>query len=228
MDPVRVELMRALGRLVRGLSTLFWGIPVVLLVDVGTARSDWFGFLGDAACVPATLGGAALYYSLRQLDDFQKQERIWRHALTRAQILAVINTGLAPFLFWWHRFPAILFYDVCVAVFAFSALLLLMQINQVLRRLCAMLPDESLRVETKMFTTLNLALFLAAFIALAAGLALAHAHLLPRVITRILAGDNPRGLWCLLFLALMPLAMTLAILWKIKEVIFLSLFAAEP
>ncbi|MGP8198160.1 MAG: hypothetical protein ACLQU4_01500 [Limisphaerales bacterium] len=228
MDAAKVELMRALGRLVRGLSTLFWALPVALLVDVETARTDWLGFLGDAAFVPAVLGGVSLYYGLRQLRDFQKQERIWHQALNRAEILAIINAGLAPFLFWWHRFPAITFYIVCVVVFAFAALLLLMQVNHVLRRLCAMLPDENLRVETKMFTTLNITLFLAVFIGLAVGLGLAHAQMLPRAVGRMLAGDNPRGLWFVLFMGLMPLAMTLAILWKIKEVIFMSIFEAEP
>ena len=226
MDAAKVELMRSLGRLVRGLSALFWGLPVALLIDVETARTDWLGFLGDAAFVPAVLGGAVLYYGLRQLRDFQKQERIWHQALNRAEVFAVINTGLAPFLFWWHRFPAIPFYIICVVALAFSVLLLLMQINQVLRRLCAMLPDAALREETRIFTTLNIALFLAVFIGLALCVGLAQAQMLPRAIGRMITGDNPRGLWLLLFTGLMPLAMTLAILWKIKEVIFMSLFEA--
>jgi hypothetical protein len=227
MDAAKVELLRALGRLVRGLSTLFWALPVTLLIYVGTARADWFRFLGDAAVVPAMLGSAILYYGLRQLRDFQKQERIWHQALSRAEAFAIIDTGLAPFLFWWHRFPAIPFYAICVVVFAFSVVLFLMQINHVLRRLCAMLPDENLRVETKMFTTLNIALFLAVFLGLAACVGLAEAQILPHSIWRMIAGDNPRGLWLVLFMGLFPLAMTLAILWKIKEVIFLSIFAAE-
>jgi len=227
MDAAKAELLRALGRLVRGLSALFWGLPVTLLVYVETAHTEWLGFLGDAAFVPAMLAGAALWFALRQLRDFQKQERIWHQALNRAEILAVINAGLAPFLFWWHRFPAIPFYVVCVDVFAFSLLLFLMQINQVLRRLCAMLPDENLRAETKMFTAFNIALFLAAFVGLAVYLGMAQAQVLPRAIGRIITGDNPRGLWVILFLSLMPLAMTLAILWKIKEVIFLSIFHQE-
>jgi hypothetical protein len=100
-------------------------------------------------------------------------------------------------------------------------------VNQVLRRLCAMLPDEALREETKMFTTVNTTLFTAAFVSLAAYLALDHLHLLPAAIGRIIVGDNPRGLWLILFMNLMPLAMTLAILWRIKEVIFTSIFEAE-
>jgi len=228
MDAAKAELLRALGRLVRGLSTLFWALPVALVIYVETARANWLGFLGDAAFVPAMLAAAALYYALRQLRDFQKQERIWHQALNRAELLAIVNAGLAPFLFWWHRFPAVRFYVICVTLFAFSLLLFLMQLNQVLRRLCAMLPDENLRVETKMFTAFNIALLTAAFAGLAAYLGLAQAQALPRALGRIITGDNPRGLWLLLFLCLLPLALTLALLWKIKEVIFASIFAAEP
>lgn len=227
MDAAKVELLRALGKLVRGLSALFWGLPVALLVDVETARTDWLGFLGDAAFVPAMVAGAILYYGLRQLRDFQKQERIWHQALHRAEALAIVNTGLAPFLFWWHKFPGIEFYTVCVVVLTFFGLLFLMQINLVLRRLAAMLPDEALREETKMFTSLNLGLFMAAFAGLAVYVALANARMVPRAIQNIVTGDNPRGLWLILFTNLMPLAMTLAVTWRIKDVVFTSLFQAE-
>jgi hypothetical protein len=227
MDAAKVELMRALGRLARGLSALFWALPVMLFFYVETALTNWLGFLDGAAIVPAMLAGAMLYYSLRQLHDFQKQERIWQQALTRAEILTVVNTGLAPFLFWWHRFPEIPFFVVCVVVLAFTVLLFLMQVNQVLRRLCAMLPDEALRSETNMFTTLNIALLLLVFIGLAAFLGWTHAQPLPGAMGRMIRGDNPRGMGFILFLSLMPLAMTLAILWKIKEVIFMSIFEAE-
>jgi hypothetical protein len=228
MDPAKVELMRALGRLVRGLSILFWALPVAVVVDFETARTDWLGFLDDAAIVPAILAGVVLYYGLHQLRDFQKQERIWQQAVSRAEMLAVVNAGLAPFLYWWHRFPGLRFYaGLWVAVLGLAFLLLLVQINTVLRRLCAMLPDEHLRQEAGMFTTLNIALFLAGFAGLAVSLVLAHAHLLPRALARIAAGEDPRGLWLILFLNLLPLALTLAILWRIKEVIYLSLFEAK-
>jgi ABC-type maltose transport system permease subunit len=227
MDTAKVELLRALGRVVRGLSTLFWALPITLFFDAATAHTDWFRFLEEAAFAPAMIGGAMLYHGLRQLRDFQKQERIWITALNRAECLAVLNVGLAPFLFWWHRFPEIEFYVICVGVFVFSTFLFLIQINHVLRRLSAMLPDEHLREETIMFTSLNTTLFLCLFIGLAICVSLAQAQALPYAIARIFTGGNPQGLWFVLFMGLFPLAMTLAILWKIKEVIFLSIFEAE-
>jgi hypothetical protein len=36
-----------------------------------------------------------------------------------------------------------------------------------------------------------------------------------------------RSLWLALFLTLMPVAMTMALLWKIKEAIFTGLFTVE-
>src|SRR5271170_3563603 len=142
MDPAKADLMRALGRLVRGLSTLFWGIPLALAADVQTARTDWLEELGALSFAPAFLLSGWLWYGLRQMRHFQRQERVWQQALHRAEIFAILNTGLAPFLFWWHRFPLVQFYCVCVTFLAVSGFLFLIYINQVLRRLADMLPDE--------------------------------------------------------------------------------------
>ena len=40
------ELLRSLGRLIRGLSALFWGLPMALLVCVQTAKMEWLRPLG--------------------------------------------------------------------------------------------------------------------------------------------------------------------------------------
>src|SRR5580658_6108822 len=112
MDAAKADLIRALGRLVRGLSTLFWGIPLVLAADVETARSDWLDSLGVLGCAPAFALSGLLWYGLRQMRDFQRQERVWQHALDRAELFAIVNAGLAPFLSWWRRFPSVPLYFV--------------------------------------------------------------------------------------------------------------------
>src|SRR5271156_2318508 len=132
MDPAKADLMRALGRLVRGLSTLFWTIPLTLAADVETARTDWLDALGALSFAPALVLSGLLWYGLRQMRDFQRQERVWQVALHRAGIFAIVNAGLAPFLFWWHRFPAVPFYFVCVNFLAVSGFFFLLQANQVL------------------------------------------------------------------------------------------------
>jgi len=227
MDAAKADLMRALGRLARGLSTLFWGIPLALAADGETARTNWLGPLGALTFAPALVLSALLWHGLRQLRGFQRQERVWQQALDRAEIFAILNTGLAPFLFWWHRFPAVLFYCVCVHFLAASGYFFLMQLNQVLRRLAAMLPDETLRTETRTFVSMNTWLFAAALGVLALYLVLTDFHGAPRSIGRRFVDLQTIGEWLVLFLTLMPTAVTLALLWKIKEAIFTSFFEIE-
>jgi hypothetical protein len=220
------ELLRSLGRLVRGLSALFWGLPASLLVCFHAARSSapkslWW--------LPPVLCTGWLVYGLWQLGDFQKQERVWRNSLDRAQVISFINFGLSPFLFWWSRMPLNVFFTVTVIIFAFSALLFLASLNVVLRRLGAMLPDEALRHEARQFTALNLNLISIAFV-LALLEVLLHylnARGLPWWLFQSRLVLDGVSLWLLVPLVLLPLAMTMALLWKTKEVILDSVFSGK-
>jgi hypothetical protein len=227
MDPAKVDLMRDLGRLARGLSALFWGLPLTLVVNVEMARTDRLDFLGAATFAPAVILNALLWYGLRQMRGFQKQERIWQQSLNRAELFAIINIGLAPFLFWWRRFPAVPFYVVCVELLAASGLLFLLHLNQVLHRLSAMLPDEMLRAETKTYTQCNVWMLLVVLAGLCFYFAFGPLHMRDAVWGSFHLRPLERVVWLALFLTLMPVAMTMALLWKLKEAIFTGLFAAE-
>jgi hypothetical protein len=224
-DPVpNPDLLRSLGRLVRGLSALFWGLPVALITCFYTFRAEGLKSFGMAPPVVAT---GLLCYGLWQLGAFQKQERVWRNALDQARMLSLINCGLSPFLYWWNRIPNHLFFLVMVILFAFSGLLLLASVNLVLQRLSAMLPDEALRMETRQFTTLNLNLLLATFIAAVFYWGLGQAHSVPRWLGVVAAIMDHGSIWFLVVLVLLPLAMTMALLWKTKEVILDSIFSVK-
>ena len=96
-----------------------------------------------------------------------------------------------------------------------------------LQRLGAMLPDEALRIETRQFTTLNLNLLFITFLLALLYIGLAQAHRLPLWLG-FLAQILERGFWFLILLVLLPLAMTMALIWKTKEVILDNVFSAEP
>jgi hypothetical protein len=139
----------------------------------------------------------------------------------------MVNLFLSPFLYWWNKIPANAFFFVMVVVMAFSALLFLGSLNLVLRRLGAMLPDEALRLETKQFTALNLNLLFATFVFALIYVVLGQVHVLPRWLG-IVVGTLDRGsFWFLILLVLLPLAMTMALLWKTKEVILDNVFSAS-
>ena len=226
-DPApNLELLRSLGRLVRGLSALFWGLPLALIVCVqtATAKTDW---LRAFAVLPPLATTGLLLFGLWQLGAFQKQERPWRLALDRARLLALTNFGLSPFLYWWNRVPHVPFFTIAVCVLILSAVLFLFNLNYVVQRLGEMLPDETLRLETRHYTALNRNLLLVLLGLTAIYVGLANVQDLPVPFGVVLAWLDRGGLWALLFLILLPMAMTMALIWKTKEVILDSVFGAR-
>jgi hypothetical protein len=220
--------MRALGRLVRGLSALFWGLPAALVVCFHTAKAE--SLKAYQITIPLACTGL-LAYGIWQLGAFQKQERVWRHALDRAQILSLVIFGLSPFLFWSNRLPAHPFFSVMVGLMILSAVLFLASLNLVLQRLGAMLPDEGLRLETKQFTALNLNLLCATLLVGAAYAVLNQLPHLPVYFQAMMIVLDRGSTWLLFLmvpLVLLPMAMTMALLWKTKEVILDNVFAAKP
>jgi len=224
MDAVpNPDLMRALGRLVRGLSALFWGLPVTLIVCFHTGRAD---FLRVYNLIPPLVCTGLLLYGLILLGAFQKQERVLCNALDVTRILAMINFGLSPFLFFWNKMPGNPVFLIMIILLSVCGLLFLASLNWVIRRLGAMLPDETLRVETKQFTSLNLNLLAATVILTVSYLALSHIIKppFPLYMETFLAVLDEASLWLLVLLVLLPMAMTMALLWKIKEVILDNVF----
>jgi hypothetical protein len=219
------ELLRSLGKLTRGLSALFWGLPASLIVCAETARIE---LLKPIGIVPALAVNALLLFGLWQMSDFQKQERPWRNALDRAKLLGLVNLGLCPFLYWFNRMPEQPFFHAVILVFVLSALLFLFNLNVVLKQLGAMLPDETLRHETRQFTLVNRWLLVCwpAFVAVTI--------VVPQIFD-LYARFDPKFSFLIqrveiavfLFLGLAPLAITMALIWKTKETILDSVFGSR-
>lgn len=217
------ELLRSLGKLARGLSALFWGLPAALIICAETARLT---FIEPFEIVPALAVNGLLLYALWLMSSFQKQERPWRDALDRAKIFGLVNLGLCPFLFWFNRMPGEYYFGATVFVLVISAILFLFNLNGVLKQLGAMLPDETLRHNINLFTAMN-RWMLASWLFLVAA-----------VIRHELRNSDGSGmeihLWvgqaelaAMLFLGIAPLSVTMALIWKTKEAIFDSVFSAK-
>ncbi|TAL07463.1 MAG: hypothetical protein EPO07_00130 [Verrucomicrobia bacterium] len=222
--PPNPELLRSLGQLARGLSALFWGLPLALLLSIHATRADALGFF---SIVPAIFSFGLLIYGLGIMGHFQKQERPWRLALDRARLVALVNLGLSPFLYWWGRAPEQSFFWWAVVVLAVSGGLFLLNLNLVLERLGAMLPDETLRHETRQFTALNRGLLIALGFLAAVFLFLTRMPNMPLSVVPLLMVLERSSLWLLVFMVLLPLALTMALIWKTKEVILESVFGSH-
>jgi hypothetical protein len=225
MTPPNTELLRSLGKLARGLSALFWGLPASLIVCAETAQIE---LLKPVGIVPALVANALLLFGLWQMSDFQKQERPWRSALDRAKLLGLVNLGLSPFLFWFSRMPEQPFFRAAIFVLILSAILFLFNLNVVLKQLGAMLPDETLRQETRQFTLLNRWLLVGWLVFVAASIAVPQIFDLPALINlKILFWLQHAEVAVLLFFGLAPLAITMALIWKTKETILDSVFGSR-
>jgi hypothetical protein len=217
------ELLRALGRMARGLSALFWGSPLVLLTYVQTARTDLFRPLGWMSILPALLATGLVWHGVAQLKHFQPQERIWIRALDRAHFFALVNFGLVPFLAYYRTQSGTPLNSASVTLLGVSSLGLLFVLNLVLLRLTAMLPDEALRLEARLFTRFNrlVLVLLPSLLALLA--VLRRVPAIPTPVARVLALLDQFSYLLTFFMVLLPLAMTMVLLWKVKETVLTSI-----
>ncbi len=116
------------------------------------------------------------------------------------------------------------FFGFSLGLLALSGLLFLFSLNYVLQRLGEMLPDEALRHETRQYTAVNRTLLVVLLWVAALYVGLAEFGGASAQSSLLLAWLNEGGLWALVFLVLLPLAMTMALVWKTKEVILDSVF----
>ncbi len=211
----------ALARVVRGLSALFWGLPLVVLLDTKTALNDSWQTWG---LLPVLFAAALLVFGLFELRQFQPNERIWISAVERAQVLSLMLLALAPVTFWWNRLPAEPFFLGGIVILLFAALTFLLALNHVLLRLSAMLPDETLRSETRFFVRWNRLFLVLLGLLLGTYFILVRTPVLPDFLIPIVMVFDLVKSWVILLLALVPLSLTMTLLWKTKEVILVSVF----
>lgn len=218
-SPPSPEILPSLAPLTRGLSAVFWGLPLALVVSVQTASS---GALLSFGVIPPLLVNALVTFGVFQLGHFQRHERVWVQALDRTRLMALVNVGLSPFLFWSRVLPHELYFRSAVGLMAVCGLLFLFNLNLSLRRLTAMLPDETLRQETRLFTQINQWLILTTLVLVTGVIAARNLHLLPLPAAMEVARF---GLPVLLLLVLLPVALTMTMLWKTKETVLASAFS---
>lgn len=205
-----------LGSVLRGLSAIFWGLPVTLLAF---AR-HFLSFLPSAYdLVLPSAGTLLLGYGVFRLSKLHGQERVWQHPLAMCQILAVILAGLSPFLFLWNRVPSEPFFARAVALSLGVALIFLIALSNTLARLAALLPDPATQADASLFASVTG--YVGATLA-AVSLVL-YWRLEPATLSEFLSLPQQPVAHALqafmLILALVPVAISMAVTWKLKEVV---------
>lgn len=243
---VQDDLLRSLGKVVRALSILFWCLPLALILSMQNLLTIWLRAAG--ALMPVALMGA-MFVALWWLGSFQPQERVWMRALDRAKFTALAMVGLSPFVYWRNQLPNELYFNAAVAVLFGTGLFFIYNLNVVLLRLTAMLPDETLRGDARLFTAFNRGLLIGILVftggqklllELTGGAPGPDAGIEPTWLQQQLGIENVPDLlraiavlleaelqWTLTMLVLFPVAVTMTLLWKTKEAIFASVFRTQ-
>ena len=242
LKSVTAPLLPSLARVVRGLSAIFWGLPLALLASAKTVLGEgprilqgpwgdlfgpWGRVLGEtfSACLPGLAAMGLILYGVRQLIRFQPQERIWTTAVSWASLSALMLLSLLPFAHWWSRFPAQSLFGRGVLLLFLAGISFGLALSHLLVRLAAMLPDEILRSDTRLFARVNRVLLLGLLgLASVDFMFVQFAARLPptwAIIAEVFH-ENRAGL--LLLCALSPLALTMTLVWKAKETIVAGVF----
>lgn len=215
------NVIPSLARVVRGLSLLFWAVPGMLLASTACALDFGWRQFGYG---PPLIAGACLVYGLTQFRYFQPEEKIWAAARHRALLLALMLLALAPVPIWWSRAPEEAFFGHGMLMLSFAGQFFLIALNDVLLRLAAMLPDQTLRSETFFFTRLNTRLILGILAAVLAWLGLPYWNQPPELLLRLQFFFEFTRPWLFVMALLLPVSFTMTLLWKTKEVILHSVF----
>ncbi|MBL9138191.1 MAG: hypothetical protein JNK85_20145 [Verrucomicrobiales bacterium] len=204
-----------MASVVRGLAAIFWGLPIALLAFARHFLAFWPSVY-DLVLPPAATG--LLLLGLHRLSRLYPQERIWQQAVFQAQILALLLVGLSPFLFFWSRTPGADFFGRAVVVLLGAAFAFVVALMRVLVRLSAILPDETARSDARLFQ--GLATYVV--VVLVGAAVTLFVRLSPIGLSEFLELPKQPSAFgrqaLLLLLTLLPIAMAMAVAWKLKEV----------
>lgn len=205
-----------LAAVMRGLSAIFWGLPLALLAFARHFLTLW---PNGYDLVWPSAGALVVLFGIGRMHRLHPQERVWQRAVLQAEVVALMVAGLAPFLFFWGRLPGEAFFARGVLLVVALSLAFLVSLTRMLARLAAMLPDETTAADARLFQ--GLALYV---VTLLAGIGVAIAvRLWPVSLTEVLS--LPRQPFSfgrqalLLLLTLVPVAMAMAVTWKLKEIV---------
>ena len=221
------DLLPALARVVRGTSMLFWGLPVAMVVSIMSTLSNWTDAAWPMGMLMPPVAFGVLWVGLWLLGAFQPQERVWQAALGQAKLMGLFSLGLSPFLHWHHRAPDELYFANAVWLLALVFVFYLMALNKTLARLAAMLPDETLRVESQLFSRMNRVLLTITSISIGVMYLVTRIDEPPELLFRLVAIAAQFRPWLFMAFVLIPVSMTMSLLWKTKESILASVFAPK-
>jgi hypothetical protein len=219
-----------LVRLSQGFSCIFWGLPIALFLCVQLK------ILRTVVADPFTRSSLEqLYFSLfvavlalvcfgaYKLSKVPTMGDRWKRRVRVSLSLAAINLYFSPFLYWWLTMPDNAFYTLNMFAFIGSLILLLFSLNFLSMEFGRFLGDSSLVIESRLFLGINVLVLALPSAGVFVWAAIRSWHIestqsMGLEFINLLELPYPWQL--LLFIVLfLPVSLTLANLWRVKEIL---------
>lgn len=222
-EPI-ADLLGGQRQLLRGLSSIFWGLPVSLIICVQTMVSD---HLRAGGMIPPLLATGVLLFGTHMLNSVQTTATSWRKKVNLCRIAALMIFGFSPFTYLWNRFPFEPYFRTSILLLGLSGLLLLLFLNHCIQQISYVVDREDLRAETALFTSINHHLIIASLVLCVLIGLIPVFHFFPKIFILGIEILDKVKRTLLLFLFLFPLSLTMTLLWKYKEAVMDDVFGKE-
>jgi|GEM_PF-744797 len=208
--------------LVRGLTFLFWGLPLCVVIFAAVATTAGFGHLGVIGpAIPPML----ICYGFIQVGSAVGGDLVWRRQVDRALLLGLIMVGLAPFLYWWHRVPENLFFSSMVIVLCVTGFAMLFVMSYLIQQLAFALGEPILLLDARRLGSYVRISAITSIAVLLSHVVGGIFKLLPQeYLDAVLDTSHPVFLAGVVIFVLTPLATVMSLLWKMKQLILNSVF----
>lgn len=210
-------------RLIRGLSALFWGLPLALLFSFKTGTGL---LVSRPEAITPIMAFALLTFGSHQLKSIRIVNQPTGQLVDWINLFALTNLGLSPFLYFWNQQPDEPYFSQVVGLLLLSGLLFVYLFNRLLFHLGNHLHEEPLRTETNLFSSFNAYCLIALTITIGVYFVLGEVPL-GIMDFRLMSHPLMRIAHVIvLFFILLPLALTMTLTWRVKEALFDGLVRA--
>lgn len=151
----------------------------------------------------------------------------WNVTTDRCRVFALVATGMSPFIYWWARIPEQPFFLAAMHGLILVAIVLLLGLNRLLVELAGHLNNDLELQEAKLFAGVNRWLLTNTLVVTILFFIVYRLRSLPSSIANFVGVIDQAGLFIALFLIVLPLALTMTIVWKLKEAVLEALVSGR-
>ncbi len=200
--------------LAMGFTRILWSIPLGLMLFTGMISVRLTQFFQLPSYV---LGGVLYFWGIITLTRVHGLSAAWRRFLMLGVFLAFLLFYFGPFVFWWMRRPATDHFAINLFGLAFSFIWLLWVVNRLAEEVAARLGDVVFIIETRLCRWSVVGFMGLPLLVYTSYVTLSAARLDQPLSTLILDLRYIPYIHWIFAAIILPLTLTLTILWKTRQ-----------